>query len=117
MKIRKEQLDALNRKQAADYELRVTRFLRQQFADATQEPEEQLRLQVAAQIVKARGYGLVTEQEVASYVVSAWLLGQHFDTEFPAAQEVLTAPISGNMKACFLEEWTRELFQRLEGNK
>jgi len=116
LKIRKQQFDVLNQQQEADYELRLTRFLRMQFADAAAEPVEKLRPEVAGQIAKARRYGLLTEQEVASYVISAWLLGQDFDKEFPAAQEVLTAPVSGNVKACFLEQWTQELFEKLEGS-
>lgn len=117
MKIRKQQFDALNQQQEAGYELRLTEFLRKQFADAAVKPVAKLRPEVAGQIAKARGYGLLTEQEVASYVISAWLLGQDFDKEFPAAQEVLTAPVSGNVKASFLEQWTQELFEKLEGGR
>jgi hypothetical protein len=117
LKIRKEQLDALNRRQETDYQLRLVNLLREQFPDSAGEPVEKLRPEVVAQIAKARGYGLFSEQEIAGYVISAWLLGPDFDKEFPAAREVLTAPISGNMKASFLEKWTEELFEKLEGSK
>jgi hypothetical protein len=117
MKLRKDQLDALNRQQEIDYQVRLTDFLREQFPDAAQEPLNRLRAEVGAQIVRARSYGLFTEQEIANYVLSAWLLGQDFDQEFPAAREVLMAPISGNMKSVFLEKWTEELFKTLEEGK
>jgi hypothetical protein len=117
LKIRKELFDALNQQHEARYVSRLTNFLRERFPDAAQEPVEKLRPEVTAQIAKARGYGLSTEQELADYVISAWLLGQDFDKDFPAAREVLTAPISGNMKAYFLEQWTKQLFEELEGGK
>jgi hypothetical protein len=99
------------------YELRLTRFLQEQFADAAKEPTNRLRPDVAAQIGKARGYGLLSEQEVAIYVITAWLLGQSFDREFPAAHEVLTSPVSAELKAHFLEQWSRQMFEELAGGK
>lgn len=113
MKIRKEQVTFLDEQGGKSYELRLTRFLRQQFPDAAEESEERLRPDVAVQIERAQGYGLLTEQEVATYVISAWLLGKSFDRDFPAATEVLTSSVPSGMKAHFLEHWTRQMFEEL----
>ena len=117
MKVRSEQIAALDQHQSRDYELRLTKFLQEQFADAASEPADMLLPEVAAQIQRARGYGLLSENEIANYVISAWLLGKDFDQEFPAAKQVLRAPISGNMKAHFLEQWAKQIFEELEGGK
>jgi hypothetical protein len=113
--IRKEQLAFLAEQQGHSYALRLTKFLQLQFPDAGQEPTDKLLPEVAAQIKNAQNYGLLTEQDIAHYVISAWLLGKNFDHEFPAAQEVLAAPISAEMKVHFLEHWTQQIFAELEG--
>jgi hypothetical protein len=112
--IRKQQLTFLNEHQAAIYELRLSRFLREQFLDAAEEDPAELRREVAGQIHKGRTYGCEDEQDVAAYVITAWLLGTDFDTRFPAAHDVLTSSLSGKMKARFLEQWTKEMLQELE---
>jgi len=114
LRIRKKQISFLDEQQSATYELRLAKFLQEQFSDAAQEPLVKLRPEVSVQIEKAHGYGLVSEQDIADYAVTAWLLGADFDTEFPAAKEVLTSQIPGEMKARFLEEWTKEMFETLE---
>jgi hypothetical protein len=112
--IRKQQLTFLNEHQAATYELRLTRFLREQFPEAAEVDAAELRPAVAAQICKGRAYGCEDEQDAAAYVITAWLLGTDFDARFPAARDVLASSLSGKMKARFLEEWTKEMFQELE---
>lgn len=114
MILRKEQLTFLNEHQAATYELRLTRFLREQFSDAAEADPAELRCEVASQIRKGRVYGCEDEQDAAAYVITAWLLGTDFDARFPAARDLLRSSLSGKMKARFLEEWTKEIFQELE---
>jgi hypothetical protein len=112
---RKDQLDALSRNQEKRFVDRLVAFLQQQFPDAAAEPANKLRPGVEEQTRKAGKYGLELEQEQAVYVTSAWLLGADFDTRFPAAAEVLPSPqLSGEEKRAWLEEWTQEMFNRLE---
>jgi hypothetical protein len=115
VKIRKEQIAALNTGQAENFDRRMAAFLQEQFEEAAEEPVEELLPVIEAQTEKANRYGLTTEQDVASYVITAYLLGLDFDTEFPAAQEVLTAQVPAENKAVFLEEWTKEMLETLEG--
>lgn len=113
MQIRKEQLRALNEHKARTYELRLAKFLRAQFPDATLDSDEILRRGIVTQIKKAQRYGLVSELAIADYVITAWVLGDEFDIKFPAAQEVLAAQISQEMKALFLERWTEQIVYNL----
>ena len=114
LRIRKDQFALFSAHQSSGFELRLAEFLQAQFADAAQIPLLTLRPEVAAQIERAQGYGVKSEQDIADYVVTAWLLGIDFDTRFPAANEVLTADLPGEMKAQFLEEWTKEMFEKLK---
>ncbi|HUF80529.1 MAG TPA: hypothetical protein VMN03_05275 [Burkholderiales bacterium] len=78
-------------------------------------PEAGLRKDIAKQLIKARSYGLETQQHAATYVVCAWVLGADFDSEFPAARDTLTAAdLSASQKAEWLADWTQELFHVLE---
>ena len=115
MRIRNQQLTFLSEQQELSYEQRLTSFLQSQFADALAQPVDQLRPAVSTQIKKARSYQILTEQDIAVYVITAFLLGENFDSQFPAAGDVLTAQIPGEMKSKFLEDWTEEIFVELEG--
>jgi hypothetical protein len=116
LNIREEQLESFNQHGTHDYELRLAKFLQDRFADAAQEPTDKLHPHVAEQIEKAREYCLLSEQQVAVYVISAWLLGRDFDTEMLAVREVLTAPIPGDAKTHFLRQLTIQIFKELEGD-
>lgn len=115
LKIREDQLRALAAPQAERFEARLADFLREQFPEAAEEPPDELRAAVRAQAEKAEAYGLLTERQAAAYVACAWLLGPDFDTEFPAAVEVLGSPErSPDEKADWLGEWTEAMFAALE---
>ena len=93
----------------------VTAHLRKEFPDAEAMPPDELRTGVAAQLRKADTYGLETELEQATYATSAWLLGEDFDTRFPAAEAVLTSTRLTSFEKCqWLEEFTCEIFKRME---
>lgn len=114
-KIRKEQMDAQHKAVRESFEDRLIEFLCGEFPEAKEAPPEKLRLAVREQIDHALGYGLSEERYVAVYLVTAWLLGQKFDTEFPAAQEILTSKMrSSAMKAEDLQKLTERLFVALE---
>ena len=64
---------------------------------------------------KARTYGLISELDVAKYVVSAWLLGQDFDERFPAIQEFLrTDRLEPSQKAEAIERITMSVLVELD---
>jgi len=107
-------MDAFRRAAEHDYEIRLVRFLQGRFPDAAREPEPSMVEGVRAQVASARGYGLITEQQIATYVTAAWLLGDDFDREFPAAAELLSSTAKAEEKSDWLAQFTKKLFQQLE---
>jgi len=96
------------------FQNRVIDFLHSSFPDSVQMEQAELREGVAFMLEKATHYGLQTEIDQVNYVVTAYLLGLNFDTEMPAATEILTDKyLSGTQKADWLQQWTQQLFQVL----
>ena len=89
MIIRSAQLSALGKQSELDFVNRLVELLREQFPDSLDIPKPELRSEITRQIEKARSYNLSTEQQIATYVVAAYLLGKTFDKQFPAAREIL----------------------------
>ena len=115
MIIRRSQFDAFRPSVEETFEARLASFLREQFPETAGADEAQFRVEIRAQINASRSYGLETEQQIATYVVSACALGTDFDKRFPAAEQVLTfAFLSAEEKTKWLESWTRVLFESLE---
>lgn len=70
---------------------------------------------VLAQVDRAKRYGLQSARHVATFVLSAWLLGLDFDEQLPAVQAALSNPnYSAHQKATFLETFTTNLMAGLE---
>lgn len=115
MIIRRSQFDAFQRSVEETFEARLTSFMREQFPETAGAGEAQFRDEIRAQINASRSYGLETEQQIATYVVSAWGLGTDFNKRFPAAEQVLTSAfLSAEEKTKWLDGWTRVLFDSLE---
>lgn len=114
LRIRKEQMDAFQQAAERSYRIRLVHFLRQQFPDAAECEETSLTQEVGEQVLKARSYGFLTERQIANYVISAWLLGRDFDTEFPVVQQMLGSELPPDEKSGSLEQFTTELFHQLE---
>ncbi len=115
MKIRKEQMDSFEQAELTKFAARIADFLQSEFPEAKEIPVKELRTVVYEQVTRARTYGLETEQQIANYVTTAWLLGQEFDTEFPAAQETLKSDkYSADDKSYWLVLWTKERFATLD---
>jgi len=118
LQIRKEQMDTFSQVELTKFEARIADFLYGEFPDAQEIPREEFMPVIHEQVSKARSYGLETERQIANYVTTAWLLGQQFDTEFPAAQEMLTSSeYTRDDKSEWLAQWTTEMFAVLEGSK
>ena len=94
--------------------IRVATFLRDTFPDAEDVAWGKLVRTVGEQVRRAMQYGFSAEQDVATYVITAWLLGENFDTEFPAAVQILSSTDGAAARAASLEEWTKILFAALE---
>lgn len=114
MKIRTPQVAGLSDAGSAGFESRLAAFLNDKYPESKSIPEAQFREGIRGEITKARSYGLETEQQIATYVHSSWVLGRDFDSRFPAAAEKLPSPAySPEQKAGWLAAWTKALFESL----
>jgi len=67
---------------------------------------------------KANHYGLSSDLDVASYVITAWQLGPDFDTRFPAMREILNnSAIPSDRKAESIGRFTVTLLETLVHGK
>jgi hypothetical protein len=87
-------------------------------------PEQAARLDftllvgaIDRQQAKARHYGLTDEHSIATYVYTAWLMGDEFDTRIPAVAQILADPtLACSAKARALSDFSRLVFRTLAGD-
>jgi len=115
LKLRPAQMRAFARASEERFSDRVVNFLQKQFPDARSEPRGLLRSIVVDQTARARGHGFETEQDLVTYVITAWVLGAKFDEEFPAVRETLAAQgLPAPQKARWLADFTQKLLRTLQ---
>ena len=86
-------------------------------------PEQAAKMDFAAlvgafrrQAAKAQHYGLTDEHSAATYVYTAWLMGEEFDTRIPAVAQILAdRRMKATEKAKALSNFTRLVFRTLSG--
>ena len=115
MKIRSEQMREMARLASLNFETRIIAILYENYPESKAVPSDELRTGVQEQIRKAQtSYGFETEQQLANYVHSAWVLGTDFATRFPAAAERLSSrAYTTQDKSDWLAAWTKALFDAL----
>ena len=68
------------------------------------------------QAAKARHYGLTDEHSAATFVYTAWLMGEEFDTRIPAVAQILNDKrMKAAEKARALGNFSRLVFRTLAG--
>ena len=68
------------------------------------------------QAAKAQRYGLTDEHSAATYVYTAWLMGEEFDTRIPAVAQILAdRRMKATEKAKALANFSRLVFRTLSG--
>ena len=68
------------------------------------------------QVAKAQRYGLTDEHSAATYVYTAWLMGEEFDTRIPAIAQILNdRRMKAAEKARALGNFARLVFRTLSG--
>ena len=68
------------------------------------------------QAAKAQHYGLTDEHSAATYVYTAWLMGEEFDTRIPAIAQILNdRRMRAIEKAKALGNFSRLVFRTLSG--
>ena len=86
-------------------------------------PEQARTMDLAAtvgafhrQAAKALHYGLTDEHSAATYVYTAWLMGEEFDTRIPAVAQILSdRRMKATEKARALGNFSRLVFRTLSG--
>ena len=69
------------------------------------------------QAAKAERYGLTDEHSAATYVYTAWLMGEEFDTRIPAVAQILNdRRMKATEKAKALGNFSRLVFRTLSGD-
>jgi hypothetical protein len=94
---------------------RIIATLRDKFpTEIDAEDPQQLSETVRDQIGLARQRGFVSEYGVATFVVTAWILGLGFDTRMPAVAECLAREdMPEEEKALWLEQYCTLLLTKL----
>lgn len=95
------------------FESRIGTFLRENVAALAGMQPDAHRRQVRASIATARHFDFVTEREIATFALSAALLGPDFHTTMGGAKQILTLDKPAEYRAKLLEYFTRELFDIL----
>jgi len=68
------------------------------------------------QAAKAQRYGLTDEHSAATYVYTAWLMGEEFDTRIPAVAQILAdRRMRAADKAKALGNFSKLVFRTLSG--
>ncbi|MBW8760556.1 MAG: hypothetical protein JF586_23480 [Burkholderiales bacterium] len=87
-------------------------------------PEQAARIDFPAlvgaiqrQTARARAHGLSDERSVATYVHTAWLMGEEFDRRIPAVAQILAdKAMSAADKARALTDFSRLVFRAVGGS-
>lgn len=96
-------------------ENRLRRLISTEDASINDVSKVDFRNSLSDLIDKAAGYGLITEQQVAAFCLTAWRIGIDFDTIFPAANSILMAEgYSSDARAEGLLNWSLSLISALK---
>lgn len=96
------------------YIRKLAGFLRANAPGMATEPDHTLLPQVAHVVARARDHGFSSERDVASFALTAALLGPDFPDNFPGAREILDMKAPAPRRAQLLKDFTCELFEVLE---
>ena len=114
--IRSQQINTLGQANEDEFVRRLSSFLRGEFPEAREMPATELELSIKNQVTRAGSYGLDYEDQIATYTLTAWQLGEDFDTQFPAARHMLKSlNYTPEEKTAWLEAWTVKMFAELAG--
>lgn len=86
-------------------------------------PEQAARTDLASLVdairrhaARARSHGLADERSVATYVHTAWLMGEEFDSRIPAVAQILAdKSMTAADKSQALADFSKLVFRALDG--
>jgi hypothetical protein len=94
---------------------RVVAFLRENVPQMASEPPDAMAAQVRALKAEAATYDMTSEAAVATYALTAALIGADFAERFPGARKILFSANGEDKKAQLLEGFVVTLLQKLKG--
>lgn len=90
--------------------------LRSEFEEIKDIPDDELYKIISYQISKATHYGFTSNTTITSYIISALVMGENFDTEFSRAKQILKDDLSEEEKIEQIENWITDIFDALDNN-
>jgi hypothetical protein len=120
LRVRREQLEALTREAADNFEGRLVEHLREWFPKKYDYlTREGSRAVVRRSLARAKGYGLTDQYTLGSYADLVFLLGSDFDhdPQFPWASEILNDPEGADETERMASLYARayDYFERVAG--
>jgi hypothetical protein len=79
LKISESQMDAFRRQSGADFITRVIRFLRENFPEYREAPDDAMKQAIETFMERAQSYELESEIHIVSFVLAAHYFGGDFD--------------------------------------
>lgn len=120
LKIRSEQMEALEQAAIRNFEQRLLQHLREYFPKHTKlMAEEQLKKVIHYGWERAQTYGLTAENSITLFTDLMFLLGRGFDTDpqLPWAAEILNKELSDEERTQTLYEKAIDYLNRVSGEK
>jgi hypothetical protein len=112
--IKNSQLETLSAIGREEFIKKMMKLLRDNFVDVRSIPMHVLHDKISVQIENAKGYGLTLTQTFASYIVTAFVLGENFDKDVPKAHEILTNDTTESTKTKSLEDLVNTILAESE---
>jgi hypothetical protein len=99
----------------AAYQEKLIQLLHESFPESKDVPSDEMNRVLHRVLQKGVGYGLDNQADLASYVITAYVLGENFDEEVPEAAQVLrNRGYNSHQKAAILENFVQQTLQALE---
>lgn len=105
---------AFEAEETEKYLTELSNFLCDVVPSLAEETQDNMARSLKYILDRARGYGIVSEQGIAKYAISAGILGLNFDTDFPGAGQILRDKMMEQDKVELLENFTLNLLEILE---
>ena len=110
-----EQFAAIGKEKKDDLIIKIKDVLCRKWDEAKAIPPDEFDASLAMQIERAIYYGLTSETNIVTYMVTGFLLGENFDSEFKATEHFLSdMTVDEDTKANALQQWSSLLFNSLE---
>jgi uncharacterized protein YpuA (DUF1002 family) len=114
--IYKTQLSILSDAKKEEFIQKMASLLRSEIEEVAELNDIELKHEIEKQISKAKQYGLNLNSSLTTYIITAFLMGENFDTDFNRANEILMSLFEQEKKCRDLEKWAYDIFNALENN-